>query len=77
MPSIPLSLVLHNTKEELLIAYKSSSLPIEKTRIHLIWMLRNTQNETNTIELLPEEGAKRCGMSTDWARRTIRAYNSG
>ena len=76
MPNRPLSLVSHNTKTELFSLWKNSKHSLEKTKLKLLWKIRSEIDTDTTLSILPEAAAESLGKSADWARRTIRAYNT-
>jgi transposase len=76
MPNHPLSLATHHTKNELQFLWKKTKVPNEKLKLRLLWKLRSEEDSDTVLAMLPEKAAESLGMSADWARRAIRAYNT-
>ena len=76
MVNRPLSLVCHHTKDELYSLWKKAKNPSEKTKLKLLWKVRSIETSNSMLVILPEQAAESLGMSADWARRAIRAYNT-
>lgn len=76
MANRPLSLVCHHTKDELHSLWKASKNPAEKIKLRLLWKIRSEELSSTTLAILPEQAIQSLGRSADWARRTIRAYNT-
>ncbi len=58
MANHPLSLVCHNTKDELHSLWKASKKPAEKIKLRLLWKIRSEELSSTTLAMLPEKAVE-------------------
>lgn len=70
-----IELTPHHTKEELIKLYKEAKNPIERTRLHLLSILRNKNKNSSVLAVSIKTAMKRVDMKLTWAQDTVRRYN--